>query len=326
MNAISVSHLKKEFYVTQKTGNPLRNFFAPPRKVVSAVNDISFSIAPGELVGYLGPNGAGKSTTIKMLTGILAPTSGDVRVSGRAPHKQRREHVARIGAVFGQRNTLWWDLPVADSFDLLRDIYRIPPARYAQNMAQFRALLGLDEFMGSPVRSLSLGQLMRANLAAALVHDPDVLFLDEPTIGLDVVAKERIRAFIAGINARRGVTVILTTHDLQDVEKLCNRVMMIDHGKLLFDGALDELARRFGGERELEVDFAEPVGDAAVPGARLIKQEGLRAIYRFSRSAVSASDLIGALSARFRIADLSVREPQIEDTIRRIYEEQLLGK
>jgi ABC-2 type transport system ATP-binding protein len=324
-NIIFVSHLKKEFRVTQKTRNPLRNFFAPPQKTVSAVDDISFNIAPGELVGYLGPNGAGKSTTIKMLTGILVPTSGEISVSGREPHKQRREHVAHIGAVFGQRNTLWWDLPVGDSFDLLRDIYRIPPDRYAQNMVQFRALLGLDEFMRSPVRALSLGQLMRANLAAALVHDPDVLFLDEPTIGLDVVAKERIREFIANINARRGVTVILTTHDLQDVEKLCNRVMMIDHGKLLFDGALDDLLRRFGGERELEVDFAEPVADAAVPGARLIKQEGLRAVYRFSRETMSASDLIGALSARFRIADLSVREPQIEDTIRRIYEEQLLA-
>lgn len=322
---ISVSHLKKEFRVAQKTGGWLRNFFAPAQKIVGAVNDISFEIPPGELVGYLGPNGAGKSTTIKMLTGILSPTSGDVRVSGRVPWKQRREHVAHIGAVFGQRNTLWWDLPVSSSFDLLRDIYRIPGERYAKNMARFRDLLGLDEFMHTPVRSLSLGQLMRANLAAALVHDPDVLFLDEPTIGLDVVAKERIRQFITQINRERGVTVILTTHDLLDVEKLCDRVMMIDHGKLLFDGALAELQRRFGGERELEVDFAEPVDDASAPGARLIKHEGLRATYRFSREAMSASDLIGVLSARFRIADLSVREPQIEDTIRRIYEQQLLS-
>ncbi|HQV70631.1 MAG TPA: ATP-binding cassette domain-containing protein [Thermoflexales bacterium] len=311
--------------MAQKTGGWLRNFFAPAQKIVGAVNDISFEIPPGELVGYLGPNGAGKSTTIKMLTGILSPTSGDVRVSGRVPWKQRREHVAHIGAVFGQRNTLWWDLPVSSSFDLLRDIYRIPGERYAKNMARFRDLLGLDEFMHTPVRSLSLGQLMRANLAAALVHDPDVLFLDEPTIGLDVVAKERIRQFITQINRERGVTVILTTHDLLDVEKLCDRVMMIDHGKLLFDGALAELQRRFGGERELEVDFAEPVDDASAPGARLIKHEGLRATYRFSREAMSASDLIGVLSARFRIADLSVREPQIEDTIRRIYEQQLLS-
>lgn len=230
--------------------------------------------------------------------------------------------------MFGQRNTLWWDLPVIESLDLLKHIYAVPADRYAQNVAKFRQILALDEFLHTPVRSLSLGQRMRANLAAALLHDPDVLFLDEPTIGLDVVAKERIREFIQQINRERGTTVILTTHDLADVEKLCERVMMIDHGKLLFDGRLSELLNRFGGERELVVDFAEDYGTAvlanAVSMAKLVSHEGRRAIYRFSRKDASAAHLIGALSAQFQLADLSVREPEIEDTIRRIYEQQLL--
>jgi len=276
------------------------------------------------LVGYLGPNGAGKSTTLKMLTGILAPSSGEVRVNNRVPWRERRAHVARIGAVFGQRNTLWWDLPVIESLDLLRHIYRIPADRYRQNLNTFRELLALDEFLRTPVRSLSLGQIMRANLAAALLHDPDILFLDEPTIGLDVVAKERIRQFIQRVNRQRGMTVILTTHDLSDVEKLCERVMIIDHGKLLFDGQLEELRQRFGGERELVVDFAEDYDEVSVEGARTAERDGRRVAYRLSRGAVTASTLIGRLSARYRILDLSVREPEIEATVRRIYEERLL--
>jgi ABC-2 type transport system ATP-binding protein len=288
------------------------------------VDGVSFSIERGELVGYLGPNGAGKSTTIKMLTGILVPTAGEVFVNGHVPWKERKEYVARIGAVFGQRNTLWWDLPVIESFDLLRHIYHIPPQRYVANLAHFRGILALDEFLQTPVRSLSLGQLMRANLAAALLHEPDVLFLDEPTIGLDVVAKGRIRQFIQQINRERGTTVILTTHDLSDVEKLCERVLMIDHGRVLFDGRLDELLRRFGGERELVVDLAEDYPDVAVDGARVSEHEGRRVTYRFARDAISASELISRLSERYRLVDLSVREPEIEATVRRIYEERLL--
>lgn len=322
---IHVADLRKTFRVTSKTGAALRDWLAPAHRAVHAVDGVSFDIARGELVGYLGPNGAGKSTTIKMLTGILVPSAGELRVGGRVPWKQRKEHVARIGAVFGQRNTLWWDLPVSESLDLLRHVYRVPSDRYAANLATFRSLLGLDDFLATPVRSLSLGQLMRANLAAALLHDPDVLFLDEPTIGLDVVAKERIRQFILQINRERGVTVILTTHDLSDVEKLCERVMMIDHGKLLYDGTLDELKRRFGGERELAVDFAEAYADVAVEGARVVELDGQRATYRFARD-LSASDLISRLSAQYRIADLSVREPDIDDTVRRIYEHRLLER
>jgi ABC-2 type transport system ATP-binding protein len=226
--------------------------------------------------------------------------------------------------VFGQRTNLWWDLPVIESLDLLRYVYRVPGDRYERNLARFREMLGLDEFLHTPVRSLSLGQRMRADLAASLLHDPHILFLDEPTIGLDVVAKERIRRFIQSINRERGVTVILTTHDLGDVQKLCERVMMIDHGRLLFDGSPRDLVNRFGGERELVVDFAEDYADVSIDGARATHRDGRRVTYRFERGAISASELIQRLSARYRIDDLSVQEPQIEDTVRKIYEQGLL--
>jgi ABC-2 type transport system ATP-binding protein len=276
------------------------------------------------LVGYLGPNGAGKSTTIKMLAGLLVPSEGELWVNGRLPWRERQAHVARIGAVFGQRTTLWWDLPVIESLDLLQYIYRIPHDRFRQNLSEFRALLELDPFLHTPVRSLSLGQRMRADICAALLHDPDLLFLDEPTIGLDVVAKERIRQFILHINQQRGTTVILTTHDLSDVEKLCERVMIIDQGRLLFDGRLDTLRDRFGGKRELVVDLAEDYPSVVVDGAQVIEREGQRVVYHFARGAITASELIGRLSACYRIRDLSVREPDIEATVRRIYEERLL--
>jgi ABC-2 type transport system ATP-binding protein len=327
---ISVANLHKEFVVYRHHRGALgalRNLLTREHKVVKAVDGVSFLIQRGELVGYLGPNGAGKSTTLKILTGILVPTWGEALVNGRVPWKERKAHVAHIGAVFGQRNTLWWDLPVVESFDLLRHIYRLPAAAFQRNLDHFRSLLALDDFMHTPVRSLSLGQLMRANLAAALLHDPDVLFLDEPTIGLDVAAKERIREFIRNLNRERGTTILLTTHDLSDVEKLCERVMMIDHGHLLFDGRLEELRERFGGERELVVDFAENYADVSVEGARVVAREGPRVTYRFPRAgegAITASALIGRLSARYRLLDLSVREPEIEATVRRIYEERLL--
>ena len=213
-----------------------------------------------------------------------------------------------------------------ESLDLLCEIYKIPAATYRRNLDHFCEVLALDDFLHTPVRSLSLGQSMRANLAGALLHDPDIVFLDEPTIGLDVVAKERIRQFIRHVNRERGATVILTTHDLSDVEKLCERVMMIDRGHLLFDGQLEELRQRFGGERELVVDLAEDYPDVSVEGARVAERDGLRVTYRFTRGAVTASTLIGRLSARYRLLDLSVREPEIEDTVRRIYEERLLEK
>lgn len=327
MALIQVTHLYKEFHIYKHhrgiTG-AFRNLFTREFCAVHAVSDVSFSIERGELVGYLGPNGAGKSTTLKMLTGILVPSCGEVTVDGRVPWEQRQAHALHIGVVFGQRTNLWWDLPVIESFDLLRHIYRIPEGRYQQNLYRFQGLLGLGEFLYTPVRSLSLGQRMRADLAAALLHDPDIIFLDEPTIGLDVVAKERIRQFIKTINAERSVTVILTTHDLGDVEKLCERVMMIDHGKLLYDGTLAELKERFGGEREVIVYFAEEYGNVSVEGAQVVQHEGIQATYRFERGQ-SASELVARIGGRFRIRDLTIREPHIEATVRRIYEERLLG-
>jgi ABC-2 type transport system ATP-binding protein len=326
---ITVSDLHKHFKVFKHhrgPGSALRNLVSRQFEWVRAVDGINFRVAPGELVGYLGPNGAGKSTTIKMLTGLLVPTGGELWVNGRVPWRKRKQHVATIGAVFGQRTTLWWDLPTIESLELLQYIYKIPADRFRHNLDEFRALLELDPFLDTPVRSLSLGQRMRADICAALLHDPLLLFLDEPTIGLDVVAKERIRQFITHVNRERGTTVILTTHDLSDVEKLCERVMIIDHGKLLFDGQLEALRDRFGGERELVVDLGEAYDDVAVGGAQVVARDGLRVTYRFERSVTTASELIGCLSARYQILDLQVREPEIEDTVRRIYEERLLEK
>jgi ABC-2 type transport system ATP-binding protein len=324
---IETQHLTKVFRVQRHhrgMRGALRNLVSRAYREVRAVDGISLAVDAGELVGYLGPNGAGKSTTLKMLSGILLPTSGELRVAGRVPWDERTAHVREIGVVFGQRTNLWWDLPVIESLDLLRYVYRVPAERYRENLATFTDLLALDEFLDTPVRSLSLGQRMRADLAGALLHDPRILFLDEPTIGLDVVAKERIRAFVREINRERGVTVLLTTHDLGDVERLCPRVMMIDHGRLLFDGAPSTLVARFGGERELVVDLAEDTDDVEVSGARVVERSGRRVVYRFRRDEVSASELIGRVSARLRLEDLSVREPEIEDTVRRIYEQGLL--
>lgn len=324
---IHVTNLQKHFkiYKHHRGGlGALRNLLTREYRLVRAVDGISFAMEPGELVGYLGPNGAGKSTTLKMLTGLLVPTGGELHVNGRVPWKERRAYVAGIGAVFGQRTTLWWDLPVIESLDLLQHIYRIPPARFHDNLAEFTALLDLEPFLNTPVRSLSLGQRMRADICAALMHDPVLLFLDEPTIGLDVVAKERIRRFIRHVNQERQTTIILTTHDLQDVEKLCRRVMIIDHGRLLFDGELDSLRSRFGRQRQLVVDLAEPYEEVGVAGADVVARDGLRVTYRFDRDDLTASKLIGRLSQRYQIRDLEVRETSIEEMIRRIYEERLL--
>ena len=327
MAIISVQNLSKHFKVYthhRGTFGAIRNLFSRQARIVKAVDEISFEIHPGELVGYIGPNGAGKSTTIKMLTGLLVPTSGQIEVNGFVPWKERQDYVSRVGAVFGQRTTLWWDLPVIESLDLLQHIYKVPAAQFQCSLKEFRQILELDSFLNTPVRSLSLGQRMRADICAALLHNPDLLFLDEPTIGLDVVAKERIRQFIQHINREHNTTVILTTHDLSDVEKLCERVLIIDHGQLLYDGELLTLKERFGGQRQLVVDFAETYPQTDIDGAEIIAREGTRVTYQFPRTELTASELIGRLSALYRIRDLEVREPDIEATIRRIYEERLL--
>jgi ABC-2 type transport system ATP-binding protein len=324
---ITVGDLQKDFKVFKHhrgAWGALRNLVSREYSTIHAVNGISFEIRKGELVGYLGPNGAGKSTTIKMLSGLLVPSSGSIFVLDRTPWKQRKEHVAEIGTVFGQRTTLWWDLPVIESFNLLQHIYQIPEATFKANLAEFRRILNLDPILEIPVRSLSLGQRMRADLCAALLHDPPVVFLDEPTIGLDVVAKEKIREFIQYINAERSTTIILTTHDIADIARLCKRVIIIDRGRLIYDGSLEALQERFGDHRELVVDFAEYYQNPILEGIEITDRDGLRVTYQFQRKEQTASQLIQLLSSQFRIRDLSVREPEIETTIRRIYEEGLL--
>ncbi|HLN61713.1 MAG TPA: ATP-binding cassette domain-containing protein [Symbiobacteriaceae bacterium] len=325
---IEVKGLRKEFRIAKRKEGAfgaVRTLFSREFTAKLAVNDVSFSIQPGELVGYIGPNGAGKSTTIKMLTGILVPSGGEVRVRGLVPYEKRVENARQIGVVFGQRTQLWWDLPTIESFELLQHIYKVPQQRYEANMARFKDLLGLDEFLNTPVRQLSLGQRMRADLAAALLHDPDILYLDEPTIGLDVVAKEKIREFIKEINRERGVTVILTTHDMQDIEKICERMILIDKGTVIYDGPVSQIKERFGKTRTLVVDL-EPNGlgsDLAIDGAETAKREGNRFWLRFNRDVVSASQLIARVSEQYAIRDLTVEEPEIEGIISRIYQEGL---
>jgi len=302
----------------------IRNLFDRKFDPVHAVDQINFQINPGELVGYIGPNGAGKSTTIKMLTGLLVPTSGEVVVNNHIPWKERKTYVKQIGAVFGQRTTLWWDLPLGDSLSLLKHIYEIPNEVYQANLNLFREILALDDFMNTPVRSLSLGQRMRADLCAALLHNPALVFLDEPTIGLDVVAKQRIREFIQFINQEQNTTILLTTHDISDVAKLCERVIIIDYGKILYDGKLDGLLANFGGRRILSVEFAEDYPNPTLQDAQITQLTGNKVIYSFDRKTISASKLIHRLSENYRISDLEVRDQPLEDTIRDIYENQLL--
>ena len=306
---IEVEDLRKEFIVR-------RGRLRRERHVVQAVNGISFHVERGELLGYLGPNGAGKSTTIKMLTGILVPTAGRVSVAGLEPSRKRIELARRIGAMFGQRIQLWWDLPLKDSFDLLRHIYRIPAERHRGNLARFRDVLELDPFLDTPVRQLSLGQRIRGELTAAMLHSPELLFLDEPTIGLDVVAKQRVRDFLVEINREDGVTVMLTTHDLGDIERLCNRLLVIDHGSLIWDGGIPELKKGYGGERTLVVDLEEPAPPLEVAGAVVDRVDGPRQWLRFKGS---ASELTARVAQTARLVDLQIAEPDIEEIVRRIY-------
>ncbi|WP_329132342.1 ATP-binding cassette domain-containing protein [Streptomyces sp. NBC_01476] len=310
---IELDGVQKVFDVRRKAGRLRRE-----RHQVRAVDGISFSVPRGEIVGYIGPNGAGKSTTIKMLTGILSPSAGRIRVCGIDPTRERARLARRIGVVFGQRTTLWWDLPLRDSYELVRRMYRIADARYTANLAACVELLDLGPLLDVPVRQLSLGQRMRGDIAAALLHDPEVLYLDEPTIGLDVVSKARVRDFLRDFNADHGTTILLTTHDLTDIETLCRRVMVIDHGRVMYDGDLGGLHAVGDSERTLVVDFAYELPPVDVPGARCVRVEGPRQWLAFP-AAASAAPLVAAVAAGHPLVDLSVREPAIEDVIARMY-------
>jgi len=288
------------------------------RETKVAVVDLDLAVGAGEMVGYLGPNGAGKSTTVKMMTGILHPTAGDLRVAGLEPARDRTRLAGRIGVVFGQRSALWWDLPLRDSFDLLRRIHRVPPARYAENLERFTALLDLHDLLDTPVRQLSLGQRMRGDITAALLHDPAVLFLDEPTIGLDVVSKGRLREFLRALNAEAGTTPVLTTHDPGDVEALGDRVVVIDHGTQGFDGDLAALQGTGGAPRGLQVDLVDEAPPIDVPGATVRRVEGPRQWLEFP-AGTSAAPVIAAVVQGHDVADLSLQEPDISEVIRRLY-------
>ncbi|GHO77524.1 ABC transporter ATP-binding protein [Ktedonobacter sp. SOSP1-85] len=337
---IEVEQMTKTFRLARRRPGMLggiRSIVNPELRLVNAVQDVSLRVERGEMLGLVGPNGAGKSTSIKMMTGILTPSGGTLRVAGLEPIRQRRELASRIGVVFGQRTQLWWDLPLIDSLRLLRHLYQVPEERHRANLEQLRETLDLNEFIDTPVRQLSLGQRMRGDIAAALLHDPELLYLDEPTIGLDVVAKARIREFLLQLNAERKTTVLLTTHDMDDVETLCPRMIIIDHGRKLYDGSVADIRERFGGERTLiavldpaELDqLARDEQDQVVlptlpPGVRLVRSEGPRVWLSFARDALPAHELVAWLGGRHRLRDVTFQEPEIEDVIRRIYEEDLL--
>jgi ABC-2 type transport system ATP-binding protein len=338
--AVSVRALTREFKVYEHRpglAGALRNLVSSKHTTVRAVDGISFDIAAGEMVGFLGPNGAGKSTVIKMLTGILVPTSGEATVHGVIPWKQRQLNARSIGVVFGQRSQLWWDLPPSEAFDLLGRIYRVPSDAFHERLAFFIRELELAPFLSTPVRKLSLGQRMRCELTAAMLHGPRVLFLDEPTIGLDIVARDRVREFLRRINREQGVTVLLTTHDLGDVEQLCRRVIVIDRGSVLHDGTLDSLHRLFGHTRRVVVDLAEEGGaagsagahDVGLPlpdGARITAREGRRVTVSFDAEKLSAPVLLAQILSSWKVAELSVQDSDIEDVVRRIYLERTSGR
>jgi len=323
---IEVRELRKQYRVARHhrgTLGALRNLLEPRYDVVRAVDGITFDIAAGEFVGFIGPNGAGKSTTIKMLTGVLEPTAGSVRVAGRTPRRERLAHVAHIGVVFGQRSQLWWDLPVIESYELLRHVYRVAEDAYRQQLDRLVGLLEIGALLDIPVRKLSLGQRMRCELAGALIHSPDLIFLDEPTIGLDVIAKETIRAFLADENRARGTTVVLTTHDLSDIERLCPRMILIDHGRVVYDGAVDDIRRTLGRERRLRIDFDGPAPTAIPEGVEIQERAPQRLVLGFDRDRVAAHELIAWLAARAPIADLALEETPIERIVAGIYRDGL---
>lgn len=323
MVQIVVENLRKRFVVsTRRRGmlGALAGVVRRRHRVVEALAGVSFAVGEGELVGYIGPNGAGKSTTVKVLAGILVPDEGRCEVAGRVPWTQRIEHVARIGVVFGQRTQLWWDLPVIESFELLREIYRVDHGDYRQRLDELVDALDLGSVLDVPVRQLSLGQRMRCDVVAALLHGPHVLFLDEPTIGLDAPAKLAVREFIRKLNRERGTTVILTTHDMDDIEALCTRVIVIDHGAISCDGTLDALRARVGGQRRLTIDL-EHETTVEVDDATVVEQRGRRVVLTFDPGQVTSAALVARVTTQYPVQDLFVENPPIEEIVTRLYEQ-----
>ncbi len=324
MPQIVVEQLTKVYDVAERMPGmwgALKGVVRRRYRQVHALDGVSFSLEAGELVGYIGPNGAGKSTTVKVLAGILVPTAGRVSVLGRVPWQERIQHVAQIGVVFGQRTQLWWDLPVIESFDLLREIYRVPVSSYIETRDELVSLMDLGPILDTPVRQLSLGQRMRCDLAAALLHRPQILFLDEPTIGLDAVAKLAVRDLIRKLNRRQGITVILTTHDMDDIEALCSRVILISQGKILLDGPLEGLRAQVAPERRLVTILADEEQWIDGVDAQVISRQGPKVTLQFDPERISAAQLIGDVTSRYRIRDLYVENVPIEEIIAQLYGE-----
>lgn len=324
---IDVRDLSKDFRTFKRregVWGSIQNLFVREHTTVRAVDRVSFAIARGEMVGYIGPNGAGKSTSIKMLTGILMPSSGEARVNGFLPYKQRRQYVKSIGVVFGQRTQLWWDIAVVESFKLLRRIYEVSEKDFRERMGKFDEILGIRDYLFTPVRKLSLGERMRCDLAAALLHNPPLLFLDEPTIGLDVVAKDQIRKFLRAINREFQTTVLLTTHDLDDIEELCRRIMIIDHGRLLYDGPLDLLKQKLLRTKQIKFAVKDSTQGAGVQsfardGLELEQVDPLTYRIRFDRTKVATADLIRQILNTVEVRDLLIEDEPIEEVVKRIY-------
>lgn len=329
---IEVQHLKKEFKMNKKYPGfkgAIKSFFSKEYTIKKAVDDISFKINDGEIVGYIGANGAGKSTTIKMMTGILTPTSGKIVVNGKVPYENRQENAKDIGVVFGQKTQLWWDLPLSETFSLLKEIYDIPDKQYEERMKFLNDVLDLNPFMLSPVRTLSLGQRMRADLAAAFIHNPKVIYLDEPTIGLDVVVKDNVRKAIKLMNENYGTTMILTTHDLNDIEELCNRIIIIDSGKLIYDGNLIDIKTKYGYMTNILMQFKNDIGleecefirelDSSIE----IKTEEYKTVISFNKNNISSTDIIGKVMAKLDVLDFSIKETSIEEIVKKIYKNEV---
>lgn len=322
MAQIVVRELRKTFRVATRAPGAwgaVRGLLKREWREVRALDGVSFTLEPGELVGYIGPNGAGKSTTVKIISGILVPDAGVCEVRGRVPWRERMAHVAELGVVFGQRTQLWWDLPVSESFDLLSAIYRVPSTLYRARRDELIELLDLAPFLDVPVRQLSLGQRMRCDLAAALLHAPPLLFLDEPTIGLDAVSKLAVRDFVRRLNRERGVTVILTTHDMDDIEALCSRVIVIGGGRILSDGTLNDLRRQVSRERWLTVDLIDAGAAITEPGVSVVRREGTRVCLSFDPEALRPEELIQRITTQHAVRDLFVENPPIEQIVARLY-------
>ncbi|NBD25424.1 ABC transporter ATP-binding protein [Paenibacillus glycinis] len=321
---ITLQGISKSFRVAKRSAGmrqAMKALFVREHAIVDALRDISFTIKEGEIVGYIGPNGAGKSTTIKVMSGIMVPDRGSCSIMGYTPWQERRAYVGNIGVVFGQRSQLWWDVPVIDSFELLRDIYKIPHRSYAGNLDLLTETLGLGSLLQTPVRQLSLGQRMRCEIAASLLHGPKILFLDEPTIGLDAISKIAVRQFIKTINKEKGVTVILTTHDMSDIEALADRILMIGNGTLLYDGNLDELRGRFGTHRTVTVDYRANATPLDIPGASLLSWSPERAVLSVDTEQVLMALVIARLSEQVELVDVAIETKPVDELIVELYKE-----